>query len=443
MTTNPTLRSFIPVASDCHFPIQNLPYGVFRRRGEEHFRVGIAIGDQILDLSVIEQRGFFNDTALEGNNVFSDSSLNRFMAQGRDVWHEVRQCITRLLSEDEPALHDDDELCRQVLVNTAEVEMKLPVEIGDYTDFYSSREHAQNVGTMFRGAENALMPNYLWLPVAYHGRASSVMISGTDLHRPIGQTKADDAEAPTTRPSRLVDFELEMGFFIGPETKLGKSIPIENARDHIFGMVLVNDWSARDIQKWEYVPLGPFLGKNFGTSISPWVVTMDALEPFRCSGPAQDPPPLEYLTSNDEAQALDINLEVSLQIDDADKSDVICRSNFKYLYWSMDQQLAHHTINGCNVRTGDLLASGTISGPTPESYGSMLELCWRGEKPIKLSHGLTRTFIQDGDRITMTGWCQGDGYRIGFGEVTGKILPARELPASNPGATQTQSTHQR
>jgi fumarylacetoacetase len=299
------------------------------------------------------------------------------------------------------------------------------VQIGDYTDFYSSREHATNVGTMFRGKENALMPNWLHLPVGYHGRASSIVVSGSDLHRPMGQTKADDAPAPTFGPSKVVDFELEMGFLIGPGNRLGESIPTSRAMDHIFGMVLVNDWSARDIQKWEYVPLGPFLAKNFGTSISPWVVTMDALEPFRVKGPEQnDPRPLPYLQTT-QPSAYDIKLEVTLQPKESDQAARICSSNFKHLYWSMHQQLAHHTINGCNMQTGDLLASGTISGPTPDSFGSMLELAWKGTKPIDIGNGQTRTSIQDFDRITMTGWCQGNGYRVGFGDVTGRILPAR------------------
>jgi fumarylacetoacetase len=303
--------------------------------------------------------------------------------------------------------------------------MLLPVQIGNYTDFYSSREHATNVGSMFRGKENALMPNWLHLPVGYHGRASSIVISGTDLHRPMGQTKADEAAAPTFGPSKVVDFELEMGFFIGPGNTLGESIAASRAMNHIFGMVLVNDWSARDIQKWEYVPLGPFLAKNFGTSISPWVVTMDALDPFRVKGPDQrDPTPLPYLQVS-QPSSYDITLEVTLQPKDSDRARRICSSNFKHLYWSIHQQLAHHTVNGCNLQPGDLLASGTISGPTQDSFGSLLELAWKGTKPIDIGDGQTRTSIQDFDRITMSGWCQGDGFRVGFGEVTGRILPAR------------------
>ncbi|MCA9938439.1 MAG: fumarylacetoacetase, partial [Anaerolineales bacterium] len=302
------------------------------------------------------------------------------------------------------------------------VVMEMPAQIGDYTDFYSSREHATNVGIMFRGRENALMPNWLHLPVAYHGRASSIIPGGIDIHRPHGQTIRDGDAAPTFGPSRLMDFELEMGFFIGPGNDLGHPVPVQNAADHIFGLVLVNDWSARDIQKWEYQPLGPFLAKNLATSISPWVVTLDALEPFRRPSPPQDPAPLPYLRSVGD-WAYDIHLEVHLQSEQMAAPHPICRSNFRYLYWNMCQQLAHHTITGCNLRPGDLLASGTISGPSPDSYGSMLELTWRGSQPLALPNGESRKFLQDGDRVTLTGWAQGDGYRVGFGEVSARLLP--------------------
>jgi fumarylacetoacetase len=309
----------------------------------------------------------------------------------------------------------------------ADVQMLLPAAIGDYTDFYSSREHASNVGTMFRGPDKALMPNWLYLPVAYHGRASSIVVSGTDLHRPQGQLPPPMGEtgaAPSLGPTRALDFELEMGFFVGPGNDLGQPIPISAAAEHIFGLVLVNDWSARDIQQWEYVPLGPFLAKNFGTSISPWVVPLAALEPFRTAGPRQEPSPLPYLQSRGD-WAFDINLEASLQGTNLAGPQRLCTTNFKYLYWNMAQQLAHHTVTGCNLRPGDLLASGTISGPTPDSYGSLLELAWRGTRPLRLPNGEQRSYLEDGDRVTMTGWCQGQGYRVGFGELTGKILPAR------------------
>ena len=424
-TIDSRLRSFIDVKKDSHFPIQNLPYGVFRKKTGGTARIGVAIGDWVLDLSVLENAGFFNTPHFHGKQYFSQSSLNKFMAAGKPAWQEARQIISRLLREDEPTLRDNQTLREAALLSMNQVEMLLPVEIGDYTDFYSSKEHATNVGTMFRGKENALMPNWLWIPVGYHGRASSVVVSGTPVRRPVGQTKPDDAAKPVFGPSRLLDFELEMGFFVGPESRLGEPIPIDKTMEHIFGMVLVNDWSARDIQKWEYVPLGPFLGKNFATSISPWVVTMDALEPFRCAGPLQDPAPLPYLQSSED-RAYDIHLEVLVQSERMDKPSRICRSNFRYMYWNICQQLAHHTISGCNVRPGDLMASGTISGPTPDSYGSMLELTWRGSKPLLLGKDETRTFLQDGDTVIMTGWCEGDGYRVGFGAVSGKILPALE-----------------
>ncbi len=422
------LRSFIPVPEESPFPIQNLPYGVFRTAGRAP-RIGVAIGDLVLDLGALEISGFFEQAGFKPEGVFQQPRLNRFMSLGRPVWRKARDIITRLLSADEPTLRDDPELRRAVFIPRAAVEMCVPVEIGDYTDFYSSREHATNVGTMFRGKENALPPNYLWMPIAYHGRASSIVLSGTDLHRPCGQIKRDGAEAPEVGPSRQVDFELEVGALIGPGSELGKPISVDRAAEHIFGLLLVNDWSARDIQKWEYVPLGPFLAKNFGTSISPWVVTLEALEPFRCAGPVQSPPPLPYLRSTGQ-QAFDIDLEVALQPAGSDQAQVICRSNYRHLYWNPCQQLAHHTITGCNLCTGDLLASGTISGPTPDSYGSLLELAWRGERPLTLDDGGRRSFIEDNDRIIITGWCQGDGYRVGFGEVVGRILPARaQLPS--------------
>ncbi len=421
--TDPAPRSFVEVGPDSHFPIQNLPYGIFRVDPAPP-RAGVAIGDFVLDLSVLDDAGLFQGCSFAGSGIFSKPSLNAFMASGRAVWTEARSRIARLLSYDQPQLRDHGSLRSQALIPARQVRMELPAEIGDYTDFYSSREHATNVGAMFRGRDNALMPNWLHLPVAYHGRASSVVVSGQDLHRPNGQTRPDDSRPPVFGPSRLVDFELEMGFFVGPGNRLGQPIPVARAADHIFGMVLVNDWSARDIQRWEYVPLGPFLAKNFGTSISPWVVTLDALAPFATPGPDQRPEPLPYLKSSG-ALAYDIELEVRLHTGHAPSGEVICHSNFRHLYWNIHQQLAHHTVTGCNLRPGDLLASGTISGPTPDSYGSLLELTWKGEKPIRLSNGEERKFLLDGDRVTMTGWCQAEGHRVGFGEVTGAILPAR------------------
>jgi len=383
----------------------------------------VAIGEAVLDLRVLADRGLLTGRNLADGAVFREPTLNAFMALGRTAWREARSRVTELLRDDGPSMRDDSALRKAALHPMSAVEMLLPVTIGDYTDFYSSREHATNVGTMFRGPDNALQPNWLHLPVGYHGRSSSVVVSGTGVPRPMGQTKADDADAPVYGPSRLMDFELEMGFFVGSGNSLGKPIPIDEAAEHIFGMVLVNDWSARDIQKWEYVPLGPFLGKNFATSISPWVVTMDALEPFRCAGPSQDDPePLPYLRTTDDC-AYDIKLEVMLQSERAMRPETIATSNLSYLYWSLCQQLAHHTSGGCNARPGDLLASGTISGPEKHERGSMLELSWRGSEPLELSNGESRKFLADGDTVTMTGWCEANGIRIGFGEVSGTLLP--------------------
>ncbi len=422
-TNEPSLRSFIPVAADDPFPIQNLPYGVFRRRAGGNACVGVAIGDRVLDLTALESQGHLNGPSLAGRRVFQEGKLNPFLALGRTAWGEVRARVSRLLRSDEPALRDDAGLCAQVFVPQADAHMILPAEIGDYTDFYSSREHATNVGTMLRGPDKALMPNWLHLPVAYHGRASSVVVSGTDVRRPRGQSKPDNAEAPVFGPSRSLDFELEVAAFVGPGNELGQPVPVERAAEHLFGLVLLNDWSARDVQAWEYVPLGPFLAKNFATSISPWVVPLEALEPFRIAGPVQDPVPLPYLRTTGP-QALDIHLEVSLQSARMGAPQRVTASNFRHLYWSLAQQLAHHTVNGCNLRPGDLLASGTISGPTPDSLGSLLELTWRGSRPLTLTSGEPRRFLEDGDRVTLTGWCQGQGYRVGFGEVTGKVLPS-------------------
>ena len=418
------LTSFLETPSDSHFPIQNLPFGVFSTKNIAP-RVGVRIGDNILDLTAIEKHAFFG-WHLQGKNVFAHSSLNKFMEMGKPAWREARIVITNLLRTENPTLRDNPALRREALIPIESAILHLPVDIGDYTDFYASRQHATNVGSMFRGKENALMPNWLHLPVGYHGRASSVILSWVDIHRPRGQTRPPGSEMPLFGPSNQLDFELEMGYFIGPGNSLGEPVPVDRVDEHIFGMVLVNDWSARDIQAWEYQPLGPFLAKNFATSISPWVVTLDALEPFRVPNPVQDPKPLPYLRA-DNAGAYDIHLEVSLQTEQMDIPQVICRSNFKHMYWNMNQQVAHHTITGCNLRPGDLLASGTISGPTPDSYGSMLELAWRGERPIQLSSGETRSFLKDGDRVTMTGWGEGDEYRVGFGEVTTKVLPAKAL----------------
>jgi len=339
----------------------------------------------------------------------------------------VRERISQIFVDQNPALRDHDQHREQVLFFLDEIEMQLPVDVGDYTDFYASKEHATNVGSLFRDPENALLPNWLHIPIGYHGRSSSIVPSGTPIYRPNGQSAPKDGNGPGFGPSKLLDFELEMAFITTAANDLGKPISIENAAEHIFGLVLFNDWSARDIQAWEYVPLGPFLGKNFASTISPWIVTLDALEPFRVEGPKQDPQPLPYLRQN-QAQNYDINLEASIMPEGGEQS-LVCRSNFKYMYWSMAQQLTHHTVNGCNLRSGDMMGSGTISGPTPDSYGSMLELSWRGQKPVPLTDGSTRKFIEDGDTVILTGYCQNQDVRIGFGTCSGKVLPARDLMA--------------
>ncbi|GJQ36690.1 MAG: fumarylacetoacetase [Anaerolineaceae bacterium] len=402
---------FIDTHPDTDFPIQNLPFGVFSTNANPRPRVGTRLGDFVVDLSVLDEENLLG----KRHGFFADSSLNRFMASGREVWREMRQRLVRILGEEQASFKNE------AMIPIDQVHMHLPVNIGDYTDFYASREHATNVGVMFRGKENALMPNWIHLPVGYHGRASSVILSGTDVIRPRGQMKGSDS-SPEFSATRQLDFELEVGFFVGTGNELGKPISIDKADEQIFGMVLLNDWSARDIQAWEYQPLGPFLAKNFATSISPWVVTMDALEPFRVRGPEQDPAPLPYLRA-DSVSGFDIALEVTLQSARMDAPQTISRSNMKHLYWSIGQMLAHHTVTGCNMRPGDLCGTGTISGPTEDTLGSMLELTWRGERPIQLPGGETRTFLQDGDTVTIKGYCQGNGYRIGFGEVTAKILP--------------------
>jgi fumarylacetoacetase len=417
-----TLRSFIDVAADSHFPIQNLPFGVFKPR-DSAARVGVAIGDQVLDLSVLDEEGLLRVREFGGRAVFAQDSLNQFLSLGRLAWKQTRDRLQQLLSAENSELRDHAPLRERAFHRQSDVTMQLPARIGDYTDFYSSYHHAHNVGTMLRGPENALMPNWKYLPVGYHGRASSVVVSGTDVRRPHGQIKPPDAPAPIFSASRSFDYELEMAFLIGPGNSLGEPVPIAQAKEQIFGMVLMNDWSARDVQAWEYQPLGPFLAKNFLTSISPWVVTMDALAPFRKPLPAQDPEPLPYLRAEEDF-TYDIQLQASLRTATMDAPHVITRTNFNNLYWSIAQQLAHHTVNGCNLQPGDLLASGTISGPTEDSRGCMLELTWRGANPLSLPNGESRKWLEDGDALTITGWCEGDGYRVGFGEVTARVLPA-------------------
>ena len=418
---------YLTIQPDSPFSIHALPYGIFRPSAAESARVGVAIGEWVLDLAALEAAGIFGPPPPIAQRVFARSSLNAFMALGRAKWDETRAILLDILGPIAGGRTTIPERLMDALHPMSSVELLLAVEVGDYTDFYSSREHATNVGTMFRGPDAALMPNWLHLPVAYHGRASTISVSGEDVIRPRGQILPKDASNPVFGPTAELDFELEVGFFVGPGNRRGEAIATGETADHIFGLVLVNDWSARDIQRWEYRPLGPFLSKSFATSVSPWVLPLAALEPFRCTGPAQDPAPLPYLR-DDGDHAYDIHLEATLQSRAMSAAGiapvVISRTNFRYLYWSMGQQLAHHTVNGCAMRPGDLLASGTISGPTPDSFGSLLELTWGGARPMTLPTGETRRFLEDGDRLAITGWCQGSGYRVGLGEVAATIRPA-------------------
>jgi len=419
-------NTWIHVQPDSHFPLQNLPYGVFSTQSDSNHRIGVAIGDHVLDLSKISH--LFTGPLMSGQqSVLKQATLNSLMGLTRGHWQETRATLQSLLSHGNPALRDDHSLRSVALLPRSSVTMHLPADIGDYTDFYSSLDHATNVGTMFRGKDNALMPNWKYLPVGYHGRASSVVVSGTPIRRPHGQTRPADDKPPQYGPCKLMDFELEMAFFYGGSSNtLGQPLSMSEAEDHVFGMVVMNDWSARDIQKWEYVPLGPFGAKNLGTSISPWVVTMEALKPFAVDNYAQDPAPFPYL-QHDDNYTFDIDLEVAIQPSNSDHSTVVSKSNFRYMYWTMKQQLVHHTVTGCNMRPGDLLASGTISGPESSSFGSMLEISWRGSKPVSMKGGGERKFLQDGDNVVMTGVCRGNGFNVGFGSVEGVVLPAFNL----------------
>ena len=423
-TDNNPIASFIEVASDSDFSIHNLPYGIFSTGADDHRRAGVAIGDQVLDLAALEAEGLLS---LTGGPYFDQSTLNAFIDSGKDNWSQARRTIQNLLSRDCATLRDDAALRDKVLHAQSEVTMHMPVHVPGYTDFYSSKEHATNVGTMFRDPDNALLPNWKEMPVGYNGRASTVIVSGADIIRPSGQLKPSPDERPIFAPCQRLDFELETAFIVGKPNNIGEPIAIDNAWEHIFGMVLFNDWSARDIQKWEYVPLGPFNAKSFASVISPWVVTMDALAPFATPCPEQTPKPLAYLQEKKADNSFDINLSIALQPESAAEPTVISTSNFKYMYWSMAQQLTHHTITGCKVEVGDLMGSGTISGPTPDTFGSMLELAWNATKPLEMNNGETRSFIEDGDTVIMTGYAQKDGIRVGFGEVRGKILPALDF----------------
>lgn len=418
---SPALRSWVDVPAASDFPIQNIPFGIFST-SDLTARPCTRIGDTVVDLSVLADAGLLNDLGID-LAAFKAPVLNPLLRYGKQGTRALRGRLSDLLNRENAVLRDDATTRAKACVPLASITVRLPVLIGDYTDFYSSRQHAYNVGVMFRDPANALLPNWLHLPVGYHGRSSSIVVSGTPVRRPMGQYKPAPDAAPVFGPTRQLDMELEMGFITYEGNALGDRISTAEAEDRIFGLVLFNDWSARDIQAWEYVPLGPFLGKNFGSSMSPWVVTLDALEPFRIASPVQDPPVLPYL-QQEGAHHFDIALEAAISTPDGGET-VICRSNFRHLYWSMAQQLAHHTVNGCNVRAGDLMASGTISGETPESYGSLLELSWKGTRPITLHDGTERKFLNDGDTLIMRGHGEKDGVRIGFGEVSGTILPAK------------------
>jgi fumarylacetoacetase len=417
---DPKLRSFIAVDPSSDFPIQNLPYGVFSAKDGLAPRVGVAIGNYVLDLW-----GLAQDCRIDVVEpaVFAAPTLNPFMALGPKIWTSTRARISELLREDHPELRDNQELRRRALVPMRDVRLHLPISVSGYTDFYSSKEHATNVGVMFRGKDNALQPNWLHMPIGYNGRASTVVVSGTRVRRPRGQLKPPNVEAPSFGPCKRLDFELEMGVVIGQPSPMGEMLNERQAEDMIFGFVILNDWSARDIQQWEYVPLGPFQAKAFATSISPWVVTREALEPFRLHGPTQDPVPLPYLRQT-SANNFDLELDVSLRATGMNEAKTICRTNFKYMYWSSVQQLVHHAACGCAMNVGDLLGSGTISGPEKHQRGSLLEISWNGSEPVELGGGVKRSFLEDGDSLAMRGWCQGDGYRVGFGEVEGTIWPA-------------------
>lgn len=416
---NPDRTSWLHVSKNSDFPIQNIPFGVFLTR-DDIITIGTRIGDTAIDLGALHQLGYFEGIPLT-DDIFLQDSLNDFIADGRKTWRAVRNRIAEIFDSNNKTLKNNTKHKERILFRLDEIEMQLPVQIGDYTDFYSSIEHATNVGTMFRDPDNALLPNWLHIPVGYHGRSSSIIPSGIPVHRPQGQILPPDSDTPIFSPSKMVDFELEMAFITTDANDLGEPIPIEEAEEYIFGLVMLNDWSARDIQKWEYVPLGPFLAKNFASSISPWIVTLDALEPFRVEGPKPLKKQLPYLQYKGK-KSYDIQLEVAIRPKSA-KELVISKTNFKYMYWNMSQQLAHHTINGCPVNSGDMMGSGTISGPTPDSYGSMLELTWKGEKPITLKDGKPRTFIDDYDTVIMRGHCEKDGTRIGFGEISTQLLP--------------------
>ncbi len=416
---NSSIQSWISISADSDFSIQNIPFGVIKYHQTQQVAVATRIGDTIIDLSVLANLGAFASITGFDKSTLLNTYLNDFISLGKAVTSAVRLEIIELFKESNK---DKNQKYTAAFVQLQDAENLLPVKVGDYTDFYSSIDHATNIGTMIRDPKNALMPNWKYIPVGYHGRASSICVSGHSFHRPKGQQKPADAEFPTFGPCKLLDFELETAYIVGKSTKLGECISTEKADDYIFGMVLFNDWSARDIQTWEYVPLGPFLAKNFASTISPWIVTLDALEPFRTKGYVQEPKVFPYLEYSGNKN-VDIKLEVAIKPENSTET-VVCNSNYKYMYWTMEQQLAHHTINGCNVNVGDMMGSGTISGPEPHEYGSMMELSWKGTKPLKLNDGSERKFINDHDTVILRGYCKNETMRVGFGECKATVLPA-------------------
>jgi fumarylacetoacetase len=434
-THRPDLRSWVESANAprTDFPVQNLPYGVFRDwEGDESPRVGVAIGAGVLDVSAL-RAGMFSGLARRAVEACTEPTLNAVMALGHEHWSALRARLSELLRADHADMDAHRRACEPCLLPMESVEFLVPADIGDYTDFYASVHHATNIGTMFR-PDNPLLPNYKHIPVGYHGRASSIVASGTPVRRPRGQTKTDDAPAPSFGPSGLLDYEVEVGAFVGPGNGRGEPITVAEARERIFGLCLVNDWSARDIQKWEYQPLGPFLAKNFATTVSPWVVTAEALEPFRAPAfarPDGDPAPLPYLDDEEDRRSggFDITIETFLETprmrQDGFEGVRVSRANFRDMYWTVAQMIAHHASNGCNLRPGDLVASGTVSGPEKEMRGCLMELTWRGSEPVELPSGEKRTFLEDGDTVIMRAFCEREGaVRIGFGECRGTISAA-------------------
>ena len=413
-----TRKSWIKYDKNSDFPIQNIPFGVFKAK-DSVIHIGSIIGETVISLSQLEKLGYFKNTLLQPNS-FQSKTLNIFLQQEKKIWREVRDEIAVIFDKKNTKLQSNIEHREKILFSINDISPIKPIEIGDYTDFYSSKDHATNVGKMFRDPDNALLPNWLHIPVGYHGRASSIVISGTPIKRPSGQILPKTEKNPIFSSSKLLDFELEMAFITGQGKKLGESISTNEAENYIFGLCLFNDWSARDIQKFEYVPLGPFLGKSFASSISPWIVTLDALDSFRVNGEQQEPTVLPYLQFNGKKN-YDVNLDVFIQPNNETPTQV-SQSNFKYMYWNMCQQLAHHTVNGCNIQAGDLMASGTISGPKESEFGSMLELSWAGSKTITLNNGESRKFILNNDTVIMRGYAKNKHIRIGFGEVKNKII---------------------